>query len=268
MIKTNDCLFLIRKQTSEALKNLIDLKTQAKLWATQTRLTGQTEVKILLSKVDSFSEQMDIAEKICLKHQNHIKSLELEKHQMLGQFVKMDSEKSKYQAKIAELNSSVSTAQDQVEALSNQIKVIIMSHFNVIGILINSCFKQSMVLRSELLSVMSESKSYQDDAEAKAKQIAWLEQQLSQAQEQVSTTRKEVTQLRVDQGGMVHRSELEAMQAEFTKLDCSWKVESKRQRELFQALNEKFSVVDSERAELVNKMKVCAYDVGSGYAGL
>ena len=113
-----------------------------------------------------------------------------------------------------------------------------------------------MVLRSELLLVMSERKNYQDDAEAKAKQIAWLEQQLSKAQEQVVTIRKEAAQLRVDHGGMVHRSELEALQADFDKLDSSTKIEIKRQRELYQALNEKFSMLDSEKAELANKMQV------------
>jgi predicted nucleic acid-binding Zn-ribbon protein len=127
----------------------------------------------------------------------------------------------------------------------------------VIEILSNLYLKQGMVLRSELLSVISECKNHQDDAEAKAKQIAWLEQQLSKAQDQIATIRKEAAQLRVDHGGMVHRSELEALQAEIEKLDCSSKVENKRQRELFQALNEKFSVVDTERAELANKIQVC-----------
>ena len=115
-----------RKQTAEALKLLFDLKSQAKLWATQTKLTEQTEVKILLSKVDTYSQQLDHIEKASVKQQNRIKSLELEKEQMIGQLDKMVELKSKDQAKIAELNASVHLAQDQVEALSNQIKANII----------------------------------------------------------------------------------------------------------------------------------------------
>ncbi len=111
-----------RKQTSEALKKFHDLKSQAKLWATQTRLTGQTEVKILLSKVDAYLQHLILAEKTLLEHQNHIKSLELEKEQMFAQLNKTSAEKSKDQGKNAELNALVRSTQDQVDTLTNQMK--------------------------------------------------------------------------------------------------------------------------------------------------
>ncbi len=113
-----------------------------------------------------------------------------------------------------------------------------------------------MVLRSELLLANSESKSYKDDSDAKAKQISWLEEQLRNAQEQVETTRKEAAQLRSDHSGMVQRSELEALQAQLHELDrTSWS-ENKRQREITQVLNEKLCSADSERAAYVNKIQV------------
>ena len=113
-----------------------------------------------------------------------------------------------------------------------------------------------MVLRSDLLSAESEIKSNKDDAEAKAKQISWLEEQLTKAQEQIATTRKEAAQLRTDHGGMVQRSELDALQTELNELHRTLQSENKRHRENVQALNEKFSSVDSERAEHVYKMQV------------
>ncbi len=116
-------------------------------------------------------------------------------------------------------------------------------------------------MRSELLSANAESKSCKDDSEAKAKQIIWLEEQLTKSQEQVATTRKEAAKLRADQGEMVQRSELEALQTQLNELDRTSRLEIKRQRENSQALNEKLSSVDSERAACVNKMQVCISEV-------
>ncbi len=116
-----------------------------------------------------------------------------------------------------------------------------------------------MVLRSDFLSAKSESQSNKEDAQAKAIQIAWLEDQLSKAQEQVATTRKEGAQLRVDHGGMVQRSDLEALQTQLNELDRTYQLENKRLRDALQALNQNFSAVDSERAAHVIKMQVCIF---------
>jgi hypothetical protein len=103
---------------------LHDLKSQAKLWATQTKLSGQAEIKILLSKVDSYLKHTGLAEAAISEQQNQIKSLQLEKEKMIAQLNKMDGEKCKDQAKITELNAVVRSTQDQIDTLSNQMKAI------------------------------------------------------------------------------------------------------------------------------------------------
>ncbi len=117
-----DCVRPSRKQTFEAQQHFHSLKSQAKLWATETRLIGQTQVKILLSKVDAYFQHLGLAEKTLFENQNYIKRLELEKEQVFAQSKTMVDEKSKDQAKIAELNAVVRLTQDQVDTLSNQIK--------------------------------------------------------------------------------------------------------------------------------------------------
>jgi hypothetical protein len=111
-----------RKQTTKALNDLHDLKSQAKLWATQTKLIGQTEIKILLSKVDAYLQQTGHAESALLEHQNNVKRIQQEKEQIVAQLHKMDAEKCMDQAKIAELNAILRSTQDQVDTLSNQMK--------------------------------------------------------------------------------------------------------------------------------------------------
>ena len=113
-----------------------------------------------------------------------------------------------------------------------------------------------MVLRSDFLSAKSDIQSNKEDAEAKAIQIAWLEDQLSKAQEQAASARKEAAQLRVHNGGMVQRSDLEALQTQLNELDRTYQLENKRLRDALQALNKKFGAVDSERAAHVIKMQV------------
>ena len=118
---------------------------------------------------------------------------------------------------------------------------------------------ENKLLQSESLSAKSEFKLNKDDAEAKAIQIAWLEDQLSKAQEQVASARKKAAQLRVDHGGMVQRSDLEALQTQLNELDRTYQLENKRLRDALQALNQNFSAVDSERAAHVIKMQVCIF---------
>ena len=104
----------------KALEKLHQLQSQAKLWATQTRITAQTEIQILLSKLNTCIEQ---AERKITEHGEQIQSLLHEKQQMQAKLCTNDSAQLKYRAKIDELNGVVCSAQEQIQSLSNSMKV-------------------------------------------------------------------------------------------------------------------------------------------------
>jgi chromosome segregation ATPase len=116
-----------------------------------------------------------------------------------------------------------------------------------------------MVLRSELLAAQSEGKAYKDDAAAKAQSLIWLEEQLGKAQQQLSDSRQEVAQLRVEMGGMVQRRNLDTMQLQLQEIDNALISESTKQREVIQNLNSRLCAYDAEIAEHSNKMQVCTH---------
>jgi hypothetical protein len=116
---------------------------------------------------------------------------------------------------------------------------------------------QGMVPRSELLAAQSLAKANKDDADAKAKDLAWLEEQMKKAQEQLSAARQEAASLRAEAGGMVPRSDLEAAKLQLHELEKAARLEQKKQREELQALNDRLSAIDTEKASHANKMQVC-----------
>jgi hypothetical protein len=120
-----------------------------------------------------------------------------------------------------------------------------------------------MVLRSEYLVAQSESKANKDDAAAKGQDLIWLEEQLAKTQRQLSDSRQEAAQLRVEMCGMVQRCSLESLQQQLHEMETAALLESKSQREVIKDLNSRLSACDSERAGQINKMQVCAYKLPS-----
>jgi DNA repair ATPase RecN len=115
------CLDFIRRKNGEALTKLIQLQSQAKLWATETRITAQTEIQILLSKVITCIEQADLK---VSEHAVEIKTLLQEKQQMQEQMCCINGLQEKYRSKIVELNVEVGSANEQIQNLSSDMKVI------------------------------------------------------------------------------------------------------------------------------------------------
>ncbi len=110
--------------------------------------------------------------------------------------------------------------------------------------------------RAELLAALSEIKALKDEAQAKAKDFAWLEAQLVKAQEQVQGARVEAAKLRADMSAMVTRSDLEAAKAQLLEAEAAARAESQKQREDMHALRERLSGLEEEKSTLVSTMQV------------
>jgi hypothetical protein len=104
----------------EALTRLHQLQSQAKLWAAQTKITAQTEIRILQLKLNSCIEQ---AEKNVSEYEEQLQTRLHEQQQMSAQLCTLDSAQKEYCVKIDELNSVICSAQQQIQNLSNTIKV-------------------------------------------------------------------------------------------------------------------------------------------------
>jgi hypothetical protein len=268
------------------LEKLHELQAQAKLWATQTRTTAQTEVKILLAKVDDYLTHVGLAERRVSEHEQHIRNLLLGKQQLHTHLSTMvpakdlhaaNEEKSKADEKIADLSARLHLAQEENEKLkttalvsfqwiprqnSNQNQI----YFDFIGKLqaLFSVFNdhllyatwQGMVPRSELLEALSQAKANKDDADSKAKDLAWLEEQMKKSQEQLAAARQEAASLRAEVGGMVPRSELEATAARLAESQAAAREAQAKQQETMSELNGRLIALEKEKSENLVKMQV------------
>jgi predicted nucleic acid-binding Zn-ribbon protein len=113
-----------------------------------------------------------------------------------------------------------------------------------------------MVDRAELLAALSEIKALKDEAQAKAKDHAWLEAQLVKAQEQVQSARVDAAKLRADMSAMVTRSDLEAARAQLLEAEAAARAESQKQREDMSALKERLGGLEKEKSTLEANMQV------------
>ena len=113
-----------------------------------------------------------------------------------------------------------------------------------------------MVDRAQLLAAFAEVKALKDDASAKAKDHAWLQEQLVKAQEQLQNARVEAAQLRADMSAMVSRADLDAAKALAQELEEAARAESQRQRDAIAALNERVAWLEEEKGTLVSSIQV------------
>ena len=123
-----DLFCLNRKETADTLEQLHQLQAQAKQWATQTRTTAQAEVKILLSKVDTYFTHIGLAESRVSEHENHIRNLLLGKQQLHSHLSTMvpakdlqaaNEEKKRANERIADLSARLRSAEEENEKLKN-----------------------------------------------------------------------------------------------------------------------------------------------------
>jgi predicted nucleic acid-binding Zn-ribbon protein len=82
-------------------------------------------------------------------------------------------------------------------------------------------FVQGMVSRSELIAAESETKATKEELEVRARDLEWVEGQLSRTQEQLNSFRTEAAQLQLTLMDMVPKSELIALRADYDKLSCA-----------------------------------------------
>jgi hypothetical protein len=104
-----------------------------------------------------------------------------------------------------------------------------------------------MVSRTELLAALSDAKAKQDEIQSKTNDLAWLDRQLSQAQEQTNSARQETAQLRADMSRMVRRSDLDNAKELVSNLESVVAIEGKKQRETIAALNLRIGSLEVEK---------------------
>ena len=105
--------------------------------------------------------------------------------------------------------------------------------------------EQGMVPRAELLAAQSEARANRDDADARARDAVWMEDQLSKAREQLNVARAEAGRVHAALGDSVPRSELAAIQAA-----------AARQQEVAGVLRESVQRLEEEKAALQERLQV------------
>jgi hypothetical protein len=121
-----------RKETADAIEKLHQLQAQAKLWAAQTRITVDAEVKIFLATIDAINNQTGQIDKAVSTSQKRIEALlegkkkleaQTESRVPSSELRKVMEEKEKEKAKIEELTKSHQSALQELEAQRSAIKV-------------------------------------------------------------------------------------------------------------------------------------------------
>jgi prefoldin subunit 5 len=107
-----------------------------------------------------------------------------------------------------------------------------------------------MVARSELLAALADAKARQDEVQCKVAELAWLERQLAQAQEQVKAAREETTTLVAEVHRMVPRADLDSAKELIAHLEAAAAAESRKQREAIASLNLRVESLDAAKSDL------------------
>ena len=110
-----------------------------------------------------------------------------------------------------------------------------------------------MVPLSDLLAAQSEAKMNKEETQTKVKDLAWLQGQLSKAQEQVNDARLEAAKLRADMSCMVQRSDLEDAKAQVKTLDEAQRNEAQQHRALLSELQERIAMLEHEKREILTE---------------
>ena len=114
------------------LVQLEDLKAKGRFWAAQTRISSETEVKILLTKVDAAYNQIAQLERSLGDAHRHIEGLNSGKRDLLSRMGLMvpvselhaaKAESSKLRETIDELKEKLRSAQDEIDQQQGTIQV-------------------------------------------------------------------------------------------------------------------------------------------------
>jgi hypothetical protein len=103
------------------------LKAEVKLWASQLKISGNAEVKILLAEVDSIKRDLTNIDAACFDLQKQVKGLQDSRREMLAQVHNMVPrlELENAQAEVAMLLGTVKGMQRDAEAaLQEKIKLV------------------------------------------------------------------------------------------------------------------------------------------------
>jgi hypothetical protein len=95
-----------------------------------------------------------------------------------------------------------------------------------------------------------------EETQTKVKDLAWLQGQLSKAQEQVNDARLEAAKLRADMSCMVQRSDLEDAKAQVKLLDEAQRNESQQHRAVVGDLQERITNLEHEKREILSEKQV------------
>jgi predicted nucleic acid-binding Zn-ribbon protein len=224
---------------------MAELKGQVKLWATQTKIASQTDVRILLTKVDAAFNQIAHLERSLVDAQKQIKSLSAGKENLqaqMGQMVPLSdlhaakAETSKLRETNDALHQQLRSVQSEVEKLTSTI--------------------QGMASRSDLLAALAETKAMKEELAAKGKELVWMEGQVSKGQEQLNSARLEGAQLQAAISGMVPRSDLDVMKRQLNEVEASARADGQAQRDQITSLNERLQALEDEKSQMVLKMQV------------
>ncbi len=121
-----------RETSTQLFVQIEDLKSKSKFWATQTRISSETEIKILLTKVDAAFNQIAQLDKNLAEAHRHIDGLNSGKRDLLSRMGLMvpvselhaaKAESSKLLETIDGLKQKLRESQGQVEDLNSTIQV-------------------------------------------------------------------------------------------------------------------------------------------------
>jgi peptidoglycan hydrolase CwlO-like protein len=113
-------------------ERIVDLKTKVKLWGTQTKLEAQSEIKILLTKVDAAYNQIAQLERSLGEAHKHIEGLNSGKRDLLSRMGLMvpvselhaaKAESDKLREMIEELKKKLRETQDEIGQQAGTIQV-------------------------------------------------------------------------------------------------------------------------------------------------
>jgi hypothetical protein len=121
-----------RNEAAVLAERIVDLKTKVKLWGAQTKLEAQSEIKILLTKVDAAYNQIAQLDKSLAEAHKQIKALNAGKQDLVSQMGLMvpvselhaaKAESSKLRETIDGLRQKLRTTQDEVVQHADTIQV-------------------------------------------------------------------------------------------------------------------------------------------------
>ena len=115
-----------------------------------------------------------------------------------------------------------------------------------------------MVPLSDLLAAQSEAKWNKEEAQTKLKDLARLQEQLTQAHAQADAESIQAAKLQAEMGCMVPRSDLEDAKAQVKILEEEQRLDNQQYTIAVSHMQERVTALEHERCETLSAMQVCA----------